>query len=312
MRPRALLFLFALVACGGGTPEARLAAPEAELAEQAAAPAVFDSSRAWEHLRRQVAFGPRPAGSPALADTRRYIVDQLKASGIVAREQEFDAQTPIGPIKMANVVATIPGTRPERIALATHYDTKLYREFRFVGANDGGSSTAAVLELARVLKGRRNAYTIELIFFDGEEAVRPDWRDPDNTYGSRHYVAAAKKAGSLAGLKALILLDMVGDRQLNFRRESRSTRWLTDAIWAAAGKLGYSQHFLRDEGPIEDDHVPFLDAGVQAVDLIDLDYAAWHTPGDTLDAVSARSLQVTGDVILEALPAIEKRLASAK
>ncbi len=284
----------------------------AEAQNPASSPAGFDSNRAWEHLRRQVAFGPRPAGSAALAETRRYILDQLGALGIDAREQPFEADTPIGRLKMVNVIGIIPGSRPERIALATHYDTKLFREFRFVGASDGASSTAVVLELARVLKGRQNASTIELLFLDGEEAVNRDWRDPDNTYGSRHYVQAARKAGSLSGLKALMLLDLVGDRNLNIRREEHSTDWLVDIVWASARKLGHGQHFLPDEAPIEDDHVHFLRAGIPAVDIIDLDYPAWHTPQDDLDAVSARSLQIVGDVVLEALPRIEKRLSSSR
>jgi Zn-dependent M28 family amino/carboxypeptidase len=246
----------------------------------------FDSNRAWEHLRRQVSFGPRPSGSAAIVENRRYIVEQLKAAGIEGREQAFEAQTPLGPIKMANVIATIPGGRAERIALATHFDTKLYREFRFVGASDGASSTAVVLELGRVLAQRKNPYTIELLFFDGEEAVNEEWRDPDNRYGSKHYVQQAQKAGSLGGLKALVLMDLVGDRNLNFRRESNSTRWLTDIIWATAKRLGYSDHFWYQESPIEDDHIPFLRAGVPAVDLIDLDYAGWHTAQDTLVAAA--------------------------
>ena len=270
----------------------------------------FDSSRAWEHVRRQVAIGPRPAGSAALAETRQYIVEQLKAAGIETREQPFEAQTPIGPVKMVNLIATIPGARPERIALATHYETKLSREFRFVGASDPAASVAAVLELGRVLAQRRNPFTIELLFFDGEEAINWDWQDPDNTYGSRHYIEAAQKTGTLEGLEALILLDLIGDRNLNIRREGHSTRWLVDAVWGAAQELGYTSFFVpQDAGPISDDHVPFVRAGVPAVDIIDLDYRAWHTAGDNLDAVSARSLQVVGDVVLAALPAIEKRLA---
>ena len=282
-------------------------------AQSGTAPAPkFDSSRAWEHLRRQVSFGPRPSGSAALDENRRYILAQLKAAGIQAREQAFEAQTPVGPIKMANVVATIPGARAERIALGTHFDTKRYHEFRFLGASDGASSTAVVLELGRALAQRKNPYTIELLFFDGEEAVNEEWRDPDNRYGSRHYVQQAQKDGSLAGLKALVLLDLVGDRNLNFRRESNSTRWLTDIVWATAKRLGYADNFWYQESPIEDDHIPFLRAGVPAVDLIDLDYPAWHTAQDTLDAVSARSLQIVGDVVLTSLPEIEKRLAATK
>jgi len=272
----------------------------------------FDSNRAWDHLRRQVSFGPRPSGSAAIAENRRYILEQLRAAGVEGREQPFNASTPLGPVEMANVVATIPGVRPERIALATHFDTKLFREFRFVGASDAASSTAVVLELARVLNERKNPLTIELLFFDGEEAVNAEWRDPDNRYGSRHYVEQARKTGTLGGLKALILLDLVGDRNLNFRREGNSTRWLTDIIWSTAHGLGYTSQFLDEVTPIEDDHIPFLRAGVPAVDLIDLDYPAWHTAEDTLDAVSARSLQVVGDVVLASLPQIEKRLASPK
>ena len=282
-------------------------------AQTGGAPAVkFDSSRAWEHLRRLVSFGPRPSGSAANEENRRYILQQLKAAGIEGREQAFEGQTPLGPIKMANVVATITGARPERIALATHFDTKLFREFRFVGASDGASSTAVVLELGRALAQRKNPFTIELLFFDGEEAVNEEWRDPDNRYGSRHYVQQAQKSGSLAGIKALVLLDLVGDRNLNFRREGNSTRWLTDIIWATAKRLGHADAFWYQESPIEDDHIPFLRAGVPAVDIIDLDYPAWHTAQDTLDAVSARSLQIVGDVVLASLPEIEKRIATTK
>ena len=269
----------------------------------------FDSARAWEHLRQQVAIGPRPAGSAALLACRRYIVAQLKAAGITSREQPFTATTPTGRVLMANVVATIPGRRPERIVLATHYDTKLFREFRFVGASDGASSTAAVLELARVLKGRQNEFTIELLFLDGEEAV-VEWSGNDHTYGSQYYVDAAKKNGTLGGLKALILLDMIGDRNLTIRRDSNSTPWLTDIVWASAARLGHRETFLSAEMAIEDDHLPFVQAGVPSVDIIDLEYPAWHTAQDDLDHVSAGSLQTVGDVVLDALPAIEKRLAA--
>lgn len=300
---------FALAACIGA--DAQKPAPGALSAPVAPGALKFDSSRAWEHLRRQVSFGPRPVNSSALAETRRYIVEQLKASGIETREQRFDAETPIGRVPMINLIATIKGERADRIALATHYETKLFRESRFVGASDPASSVAAVLELGRVLAQRKNPYTIELLFFDGEEAINRDWQDPDNTYGSRHYVEKAQKTGTLRGLKALILLDLIGDRNLNLRRESNSTRWLTDVVWSTAKKLGYERYFVDEEYPVGgDDHFPFLKAGVPALDIIDLDYPAWHTPRDDLDAVSARSLQIVGDVVLAALPEVERRLAS--
>jgi Zn-dependent M28 family amino/carboxypeptidase len=274
----------------------------------AGAQARFDGAQAWEHLRRQVALGPRPSGSAALAECRRYLIAQLKASGIEAREQTFEAVTPTGRVRMTNLIATIPGRRRERIAIATHYDTKLFREFRFVGASDGASSTAAVLELGRVLRARPLEFTVELLFFDGEEAV-VEWREGDHTYGSRHYVQAARQEGTLAGLKALVLLDMIGDRNLTIRRDSNSTPWLNDAVWASAARLGHRAAFLDDVTTIDDDHIPFLQANVPSIDIIDLDYAAWHTAQDDLDHVSARSLQIVGEVVLDALPAIEKRLA---
>jgi hypothetical protein len=191
-----------LVACGADAQNRSATAPRNG----------FDSNRAWTDLQRQVAFGPRPSGSAPLAACRQYIEAQLKAAGITFREQPFDAMTPAGVIHMINVVGTIPGRRPDRIALATHYDTKRFTQFAFLGASDAASSTAAVLELARVLKNRQNEFTIELLFLDGEEAVNTEWRDPDNTYGSKYYVRASQQAKTLGGLKTLILLDMIGDR----------------------------------------------------------------------------------------------------
>ena len=217
----------------------------ASAAVSAQAPTAFDSSKAWEHLRQQVAIGPRPSGSAGNLKNREYITKTLAAIGLKTVEQAWEAMTPLGPIKMVNLIATIPSRRPERIILASHFDTKLFREFRFVGASDGASSTATLLELARVLKARPQLpFTIELLFLDGEEATG-EWRDPDHTYGSRHYVEVARQTGTLKSLKAMILLDMVGDRQLNIRRESTSTPWLTDIIWNTARRLGAEQSLQR-------------------------------------------------------------------
>jgi Zn-dependent M28 family amino/carboxypeptidase len=277
-------------------------------AAAAQAPAAFDSTRAYSHVREQVALGPRPAGTPANAQARAYLIKQLTAAGYTPTEQTFEATTPVGRVKMANVIATLPGERTDRILLTSHFDTKPVTEFRFVGANDGGSSTGALLELARVLKSRpKPRFTIEFVFFDGEEAYG-EWREPNHTYGSRHYVAAARSAGTLRAIKAMVLLDMVGDRDLNLRRDTNSTPWLTDIVWATARRLGHARHFLDEPLPVEDDHMHFMKAGVPSVDLIDLDYPAWHTAGDTLDKVTAGSLQVIGDVVLAALPDIEARL----
>jgi Zn-dependent M28 family amino/carboxypeptidase len=269
--------------------------------------AAFDSSRAWEHLRQQVAIGPRPSGSPANVKNRDYIKAQMAAFGIKTTEQPFEGATPMGPVKMVNIIATIPGQRPDRIVLASHFDTKLFRNMRFVGASDGASSTAALVELGRAIKARGQLpFTIELLFLDGEEAV-VEWQGTDNTYGSRYYVEAARKSGSLKSLRAFILLDMVGDRNLTIRREANSTRWLTDIVWGAAKKLGH-RAFMDEETTVEDDHIPFVKAGVPSLDIIDLDYPHWHEATDNLDNVAARSLQVVGETVLAALPEIEARL----
>jgi glutaminyl-peptide cyclotransferase len=277
----------------------------------------FDGASALEHVRKLVAIGPRVAGTPGATKARDYITAQMKALGLTVDEQAFEAATPAGPTKMVNLRVAIPGgdgrsqapstgSGQGRLIIAGHYDTKRFREFTFVGANDGGSSTAFLIELARVLKVRKNALPIEILFLDGEEAV-VEWQGTDHTYGSRHYVDAARKAGTLGHIRALVLVDMIGDRDLRISRESNSTPWLTDIIWTTAKRLKRPE-FLERETPIEDDHLRFLEAGVPAVDIIDLDYPAWHTADDTLDKVSAESLQVVGDVLLAALPDIEKRL----
>lgn len=276
------------------------------LLQQSPASPSFDSNRAWEHLRQLVGFGPRPAGSAAIEQSRTYIKNQLSAIGVPVTEQAWDDQTPTGRVHMVNLIATIPGASKNRLVIGGHYDTKKF-PFRFVGANDGGSSAAFLIELARVLKARRNAMTIELLFLDGEEAVI-DWTGTDHTYGSRHYVAEAKRTSSLASLKAFVLVDMIGDRDLQIKRDLNSTTWLTDIIWTAAQKQQLTSYFRPDRVQIEDDHLPFMDAGVPSVDVIDLEYPAWHTAADTLDAVSARSLQVVGDAIVASLPQIEMRL----
>jgi glutaminyl-peptide cyclotransferase len=270
-------------------------------------PPKFDSSRAWEDLRQLVAIGPRPSGSAAIEQTRTYIKGRLAAAGVAVAEQAWDDETPLGRVHMVNLVATIPGGRKDRVVISGHYDTKLYREFRFVGASDGASSAAFLLEAARVLKAQKNPLTIELLFLDGEEARLPDWHGTDNTYGSRHYVETGKRDGSLAAIRANLLIDMIGDRDLRLKRDANSTPWLTDLVWTAAKQQKLDAYFVPLTTQIEDDHLPFVQAGVPSVDIIDLEYPQWHTANDNLDAVSARSLQIVGDVVLAALPAIESR-----
>ena len=264
-----------------------------------------DGAAALRHVERLVALGPRVAGSPGGERARAYILAELRRLGITAEAQPFEASTPVGTLRMANVIARLPGRRPDVIALAGHYDTKLFKSFRFVGANDGGSSAGLLIELARQLARAPRDYTVWIVWFDGEEAFET-WTATDSLYGSRYLAAELARTGRLP--RALVLVDMIGDRNLNIRRESYSTPWLTDILWASAARLGYGKHFLNDPMPVEDDHAPFLKAEVPAALLIDFDFPPWHTADDTLDKISARSLAVVGDVVLDALPSIEHYL----
>ena len=271
----------------------------------------FDADAAWREVVRLVELGPRPAGSAALARARRYIVDELTRAGLQVRLGSFEARTPDGPIAMANVIAVLPGRRRDVIMLGGHYDTKLFTDFRFVGANDGGSSAGLLLELARRLAGRRREFTYWVVFFDGEEARR-DWSATDGIYGSRQLAAELRRSGEIRRLRSVIVVDMIGDANLDIRRESYSTPWLTDLVWASARRLGYGAYFRSDAVAVEDDHVPFLRARVPAVDVIDIEYPPWHTAGDTLEQISPKSLGIVGEVILDTLPALETVLSRGR
>lgn len=267
----------------------------------------FDGARAFSDLETIVGFGARPSGSPNLEMTRDYIVDELRAAGLEPILDEFVASTPAGPIAMANIRAVRPGRGDGTIAVAGHYDTKRF-DFEFLGANDGGSSAAVLLELARVAGSLDLDHSLELIFFDGEEAVR-DWTSADSLYGSRYDVDRRYEAGTLRDLGALLLVDMIGDRDLGILQDTSSTGWLKTLIWETAGELDYGPHFLPDASGIDDDHRPYLNAGIPAVDLIDFDYDFWHTAQDTLDKTDPASLKVVGDVLYHALPRIDARLS---
>jgi glutaminyl-peptide cyclotransferase len=304
-------------------PAANAPTPAPATPQPQAQALTFDGQRAFEHVRKQVDFGPRPAGSEELALARNYIMGELKAYGLNVTTDEWTATTPIGPRKMVNVTATLEGESPDIIILSSHYDTKYYKKMRFVGANDGGSSTGALLELARVLKNNtpKPRFTYRFVFFDGEEAFCEGWDQcknpdgPDNTYGSRRYVAQLQKQNELQRVRAMILLDMIGYSNLMFGRdEELSTPWLVDTVWQTAREMGYSKHFVNlPESVGGDDHKPFHDAGVTCMDIIQLEnYPFWHTEDDTLDKISAASLKIVGDVVLGSLPRIEQKLLSGK
>ena len=271
-----------------------------------------------DHARKQVEFGPRPPGSPQLEKTRAYIVDQLKSFGLTVTVDEFTAKTPQGEKKMANITGELPGETKTAILIGSHYESKFYKDMLFVGANDPAASVGTLLEIGRVIGSLRDKpkVTVKLVFFDGEEAFCENWSDcgnpdePDNTYGSRHYVSQLKAKKELADTSALILLDMIGYKKLELGRDSLSTRWLQDIIWETGRELGHGKIFVdREEGIGGDDHEPFLRAGVEAVDIIQLNsYPYWHKPDDTIDKISAQSMKIVGDTVLASLPKIVARI----
>jgi len=269
----------------------------------------FDGERAFGDLKTLVSFGQRPSGSQALERARDFIVAELRAAGASVTEDAFVAKTPIGPIPMTNLVAKVPGTSPSIVIIGGHYDTKRMAT-PFVGANDGGSSAAFLLEMVRVLAHRRNKLTYWVVFFDGEEAVQR-WSATDSLYGSRRLAAEIAASGAQRHVKAMILVDMVADAALDVHRETNSTRWLQDLVFNEARRLGYGPYFSDGSKTIEDDHIPFVEIGIPAVDIIDLDYGplnlCWHTRYDTVSKCSSASLNIVGHIVLATVAAVEAR-----
>jgi Zn-dependent M28 family amino/carboxypeptidase len=252
-----------------------------------------------QYTREVTAIGPRPIGSSGHKQVEAYIREHLKGSNV--EEDVFTAQTPAGKFEMRNIIAKYPGTKDGVIVIGGHYDTN-YPLKHYVGANDGGSSTGLLLELANQLRGRKmDGYSVWLVWFDGEEAVE-QWSDSDSLYGSRHLAQRWRQTGMLTKIKAFLLLDMIGDADLNVDREMNSTSWLQDMVYQSARKLGYESYFYGRSLPIDDDHLPFVQLGVPSVDLIDMNYGPndsyHHTSKDTIDKVNARSLGIVGDTVM--------------
>jgi len=251
------------------------------------------------------------AGSPELAKLQDYIVAELKSYGCDVETDSFSADTPAGRLPMKNIVAKIPGEKPGIILLGTHYDTK--RIPNFVGADDGGSSTGVMLEMARVLCGQKKPgkYAVWIAFFDAEEAVNLEWQDPDHTYGSRQMAAQLAVSGDLPKIKAFILADIVGGKNPHFKRDGESTKWLKDMVWDVAARLGYGNVFVKDLTNFGgDDHYSFTARKVPSVDIMDLDFndvPYWHKPEDTLDKIDAKTLAIVGHVILESVQEIQTK-----
>ncbi|HTS75047.1 MAG TPA: M28 family peptidase [Bryobacteraceae bacterium] len=270
-----------------------------------ASAANFSGASAFNFTRQVVAFGVRPSGSEANRKLQNYILAEIRKDGCEVSEDAFTASTPKGPIAMKNIICKFPGKSGKAIAITGHYDTKLFPGRHFVGANDAGSSTGFLLEMARVLAHDPHSDDIYLVWFDGEEAVREQWEGVDNLYGSRHLAEKWHKDGTLARMRALINVDMIGDKNLDIKQETNSNAALNKLVWDTARALGYGAYFLDDQLATEDDHQPFLKLGVPAIDLIDFDYPPWHEDSDTMDKLSAQSLEIVGTVVLETVHRLE-------
>jgi Zn-dependent M28 family amino/carboxypeptidase len=270
----------------------------------------FNSARAMQYTREVVAFGPRPIGSASHKKLENYILNHLKGDRV--EDDAFTADTVEGKFPVRNLIAKFPGTRDGVIVIAGHYDTNYpLRNTGYVGANDGGSSTAILLELANQFRGKkRDGYSVWLLWTDGEEAVR-QWSATDSLYGVRHLAEKWQQDGTLKNIKAFLLADMIADADLNIERDANSTSWLEDLVYQAATTLGYQSHFFGRTIAVADDHLAFVQRGVPSADLIDLDYGYsdvfHHTPQDTLDKLSPKSMEIVGAVIMETVHMLDKK-----
>ncbi len=270
----------------------------------------FDGAKAYQHVAKIVSFGPRPPASEGIHHVQDYIREELKSYGCTVGEDDFHANTPVGDVAMKNIIAKAPGTGQGIILLLTHYDS-LSSVKDFVGAEDSASSDGLMLEMARLLCGKKEPNSVWIAFLDGEEAF-VDWdKDEDHTYGSRELAARMAVSGDLKRVKAVILADMIGQYGLAIPREGNSTKWLTELVWRTAGRLGYGDVFVSRSETISDDHQPFLSREVPSVDIIDWDGFQnpkyWHSAQDTLDKVSPRSVAIVGHVILETVNQLQKK-----
>jgi len=278
-----------------------------------AAARCVDGALALGHVERLVALGPRHAGTPGAEEARALIASTLSGMGLDPKRRDFTALTPhpqLREVGMANITVDIPGAGDGVIIIGGHYDGKIIDEGLFAGANDGGSSTGLLLELARCLAANPPGRTVRIAFFDGEEAL-VEWSDSDSLYGSKRMVADLLEAGDHRRVRAMVNVDMIGDARLRIFRETLSTGWVFSALEDTARRLGYGALMSGPRAAVEDDHVPFLRAGIPAANLIDLQFGPgyesndyWHTPRDTVDKLSAESLTAVGRIVLEAIPAL--------
>jgi hypothetical protein len=274
-------------------------------------PPAFNSARAMQYVKEIVAFGPRPIGSANHKKVEDYIHAHLKGDQV--EDDAFIIETSEGKFPVRNIIAKYPGTRDGIVVIASHYDTNYpLRDTNYVGANDGASSSALLLEIANQLRGKKlDGYSVWLLWDDAEEAIKLPWTDTNSVYGVRHLAQKWQDDGTIKNIKAFILEDMIGDADLNIERDQDSTPWLEGLIYQAATRLGYQSHFFARTVPMEDDHKPFVQRGVPSADLIDFQYGYnnvfWHTTQDTVDKLSPKSLEIVGTVTLETVQMLDKK-----
>jgi glutaminyl-peptide cyclotransferase len=273
----------------------------------------IDGNRAMQYVKDIVKFGPRPLGSANHKKVEDYIVAHLKGDEV--ENDVFIATTPEGKFPVHNIVAKFPGNKDGIIVIASHYDTNYpLRNTSYVGANDGASSSALLLEIANQLRGKpRDGYSVWLVWDDAEEAMKPDTEIPfmdDSLYGIAHLAEKWQADGTIKKIKAFLLADMIGDAELDIDRDTNSTPWLESVVYESASRLGYQSHFFERKNQVSDDHLPFVQRGVPSADLIDFTYGYnnvfWHTPQDTADKLSAKSLEIAGNVILETVGILDR------
>ena len=256
----------------------------------------FSGDKALAHVQAMVDLGPRPPGTDAIEKTRTYLIKQLEAAGWKVERQTFSNDTPRGKVQFVNLIATFGAASAPSFLVCSHYDTKTFDNARFVGANDAGSSTGVLLELARVMAGRPEiAAKLELVFFDGEEAY-VNFTETDGLFGSRYFAQQLVAQDRAKLFRGGILFDMVGDKSLTITLPPDSPAELAAGIFASAEALKVRQHFTYFDNEITDDHTPLNEIGIPVIDLIDFQYPPWHTADDTIDKLSAESLRITGAV----------------
>jgi Zn-dependent M28 family amino/carboxypeptidase len=292
-----------------------LAAAQAHEHTHVASRIAFNGSHAYRYAQDIVNCGPRWIGSPGHVCAENFLKKQFAKDNL--EEDTFTASTPAGMMTMHNFIVKFPGKKPGIIVLASHYETNYpLRNIHYVGANDGASTSGLLVEMGNVLRGHAlNGNSVWLVFFDGEEAIQ-QWSAADSLYGSRHLAAKWDRDGTLKRIKAFLLVDMIGDKDLDIARDQNSTPWLLDLVDQAAKEEGDQSYFFATTNAIEDDHLPFVERGVPSADLIDYDYGPHtlmlpdgyhHTAQDTMDKIGAHSLTVVGQTVLETIHLLNQK-----